>query len=113
MLLTLFIILVVLFVVLPIIGMTVWGLISTIIVGLIIGALGRLVVPNSQGLGFLYTLMAGLVGSIVGGFLGDHVFGLDWFATLLIEIGVAALAVALLVPARRRQLPGARRSSRV
>lgn len=107
MFLALFVILVLLFVVLPLIGMSAWGLISTIVVGLIIGLLGRLVVPGSQRVGFLYTVMAGLIGSIVGGFLGDHVFGLGWFATVLIEIGVAAAAVALLGAARRRQAPRA------
>ncbi len=105
MFLALFVILVVLFVVLPLIGMSAWALISTIVVGLIIGLLGRLVVPGSQHLGFLLTLMTGLVGSILGGFLGDHVLGLGWFATLLIEIGVAAAAVALLVGVRRQVRP--------
>ncbi|HEY7010722.1 MAG TPA: hypothetical protein VH395_17355 [Jatrophihabitantaceae bacterium] len=109
MFLTLFIILVVLFVVLPLIGMSAWGLISTVIVGLIIGFLGRLIVPGSQRLGFVYTLMAGLAGSILGGFLGDHVLDLGWFPTVLIEIGVAAAAVALLGAVRRGQLPGAPR----
>ena len=108
MLLALFVVLVVLFVVLPLIGMTAWGLISTISVGLIIGGLGRLIVPGSQRLGILYTLIAGLIGSIAGGFLGDHVLGLGWFPTVLIEIGVAAAAVALLAAARRGQLPGAK-----
>jgi hypothetical protein len=63
MFLTVFVILVLLFVVLPLVGMAAWTLISTIIVGLIIGVLGRLVVPGSQRLGFVYTLMAGLIGS--------------------------------------------------
>jgi uncharacterized membrane protein YeaQ/YmgE (transglycosylase-associated protein family) len=108
MFLTVFVILVLLFVVLPLVGMAAWTLISTIIVGLIIGVLGRLVVPGSQRLGFVYTLMAGLIGSIVGGFVGDHVLGLGWFATVLIEIGVAGSAVALLGAWRRRQLPAAR-----
>lgn len=108
MFLALFLVLLALFVVLPLIGMSAWGLITTIIVGLIIGVLGRLVVPGSQRLGFLYTVMAGLAGSIVGGFLGDHVLGLGWFATVLIEIGVAALAIALLISVRRRLLPGQR-----
>jgi uncharacterized membrane protein YeaQ/YmgE (transglycosylase-associated protein family) len=109
MLLALFVVLVVLFVVLPVIGMSLWGLISTVIVGLLFGLLGRLIVPGQQRLGFLYTLMAGLIGSILGGFLGDHVLGLGWFATVLIEIGVAAVAVALFGATRRRQLRGARR----
>jgi uncharacterized membrane protein YeaQ/YmgE (transglycosylase-associated protein family) len=107
MFLILFIILLVLFVVLPLLGMSAWGLISTIIVGLVIGVLGRLVVPGAQRIGFLYTLMAGLSGSIIGGFLGDHVLELGRLSTILIEIGVSAAAVALIATALRRYPPGA------
>jgi uncharacterized membrane protein YeaQ/YmgE (transglycosylase-associated protein family) len=101
----LFIFLVALFVVFPLIGMTAWALVSTVIVGLLMGGLGRLVVPGAQPIGFLCTVMAGLTGSIVGGFLGQHVFRLGQLATVLIEIGVAAAAVALIAGAQRRGLP--------
>ena len=86
------------------IGLALWALWTTIVVGLIIGALARLVVPGPQRIGFLATVMAGLSGSIVGGFLGQHVLGVGGFATLLLEIGVAALVVVALVRAGRGQL---------
>jgi uncharacterized membrane protein YeaQ/YmgE (transglycosylase-associated protein family) len=77
----LFLLLVALFVVLPVIGMPGWAIISTIIVGFVIGALGRLVVPRRQRVNLVVTFLAGLVGSIVGGFLGGHVLGLGWIGT--------------------------------
>lgn len=101
MFLALLIILIVLFVVLPLIGLSLWAILSAIVVGLILGALGRLVVKDTSGMGFWLTVMAGLCGSIVGGFLGDHVLDLGWFPTLLIEIAVAAAAVAGIVASRR------------
>ena len=104
MILALFLILVALFVALPLIGLALWALWSTIVVGLIIGALGRLVVPGPQRIGFLATVMAGLSGSIIGGFLGQHVFGVGGFATLLLEIGIAAIVVAVLVRGAGGQL---------
>lgn len=94
--LALFLVLVALFVVLPILGMTLWTLISTIVVGLVIGAIARLIVPGPTRIGFLATVICGLIGSIIGGFLGYHVFGVDGFATTLLEIGVAAIVVAVL-----------------
>jgi uncharacterized membrane protein YeaQ/YmgE (transglycosylase-associated protein family) len=94
--LMLFLILVALFVILPIMGMAAWALISTIVVGLVIGALGRLIVPGPTRIGFLATLICGLMGSIIGGFLGNHVFDVNGFATTLLEIGVAAIVVAVL-----------------
>jgi len=107
MILLLFLISVALFVAVPVIGLALWIFWSVVVVGLVIGALGRLVVPGRQPIGFLATLMAGLCGSIFGGFLGQHVFYVGRFATTLLEIGVAALAVWALVPlAGRRHLSG-------
>jgi uncharacterized membrane protein YeaQ/YmgE (transglycosylase-associated protein family) len=100
--LAIFAVLVVLFVVLPILGMALWALISTVIVGLIFGALGRLVVPGAQRIGFLATVGAGLCGSIIGGFLGQHVLHVQWFGTLLLEIAIAAAAVLIWAGSTRR-----------
>jgi uncharacterized membrane protein YeaQ/YmgE (transglycosylase-associated protein family) len=93
---------VVLFIALPLIGIAAWALISAAVAGLIIGALARLVVPGTRGLGIVPTLLLGLVGSIVGGFIGDHLLGVGTVATVLLEIGVAAVAVALFASRGRR-----------
>ena len=105
MLLALLILLVVLFVVLPVLGMTLWAVISTVFVGLIIGALGRLVVPGTQPIGFLATVAAGLIGAIGGGFLGNRVFYVGRFATTLLEIAVSAAMVAALARPTRQRYP--------
>lgn len=102
MILAIFAVLVILFVVLPLIGMALWAIISTVIVGLVIGALGRLIVPGMQPIGFLATVGAGLCGSIVGGFVGQHVLHVHWFGTLLLEVAIAAVLVFLLSARNRR-----------
>ena len=48
-----------------------------LVLGLIAGALGRLLVPGRQPLGCFGTIALGLVGSFVGGFLGYLIFGHD------------------------------------
>ena len=54
------------------------GLIITLlVVGLLAGALARLVVPGRQAIGIGGTILVGLVGSFVGGFLGYALFGHD------------------------------------
>ncbi|GAA3592038.1 GlsB/YeaQ/YmgE family stress response membrane protein [Kineosporia mesophila] len=54
------------------------GLIITlIIVGLIAGAVARLLVPGRQNMSILTTIVIGIVGSFVGGFLGYLIFGKD------------------------------------
>ncbi len=54
------------------------GLILTVlVVGLIAGAIARLVIPGKQDLSILGTIVLGVVGSLVGGFLGYVLFGKD------------------------------------
>ncbi len=48
-----------------------------IIIGLIAGALARLVVPGDDSMGIIGTIVLGLIGSVVGGFLGWLLFGRD------------------------------------
>jgi len=51
--------------------------IGWMIVGLVAGALARLLVPGRQPMGLLLTMVLGLVGSLVGGFLSTLLFGYD------------------------------------
>lgn len=52
-------------------------IVSIIVIGLIAGALARLLVPGRQNLSILATIVLGVVGSFVGGFLGYLLFGKD------------------------------------
>jgi uncharacterized membrane protein YeaQ/YmgE (transglycosylase-associated protein family) len=100
----LFVLLLIFFVGFPLLGMAVWAIFTTIVVGLILGALGRLLVPGAQRIGLVLTVLAGLCGSILGGFVGSRVLYIGHFGTLLLEIGVSALAVYLL-SGRHERLP--------
>jgi uncharacterized membrane protein YeaQ/YmgE (transglycosylase-associated protein family) len=53
------------------------GIVYTIIVGLIVGALGRLVLPGEQKMGWILTCVLGVAGSVAAGFLGR---ALGWYA---------------------------------
>lgn len=50
------------------------GIIGWLIVGLLAGALARLIVPGRDPMGWGGTLLLGLVGSLIGGFLADLLF---------------------------------------
>ena len=52
-------------------------IVSLIIIGLIAGAIARLVVPGKQNLSIAMTIVLGIVGSFVGGFLGYLIFHKD------------------------------------
>ena len=51
-----------------------WTIIVMLIVGLIAGALARLLVPGRDPMGIGATILLGLVGSFIGGFLGYLLF---------------------------------------
>lgn len=51
-------------------------MIGAIILGLIAGAIGKLLVPGKQGGGILLTMVLGLVGALVGYFLFSRVLGI-------------------------------------
>jgi len=52
-------------------------IISIVVIGLIAGALARLLVPGKQNLSLPMTIVLGVVGSFVGGFLGYLLFHKD------------------------------------
>ena len=52
-------------------------IVSLIIIGLIAGALARLIVPGKQHMSVPMTIVLGLIGSFVGGFLGYLIFHKD------------------------------------
>lgn len=53
------------------------GFMWWIIIGLVAGLLARLIMPGRQPMGWLLTIVLGLVGSIVGGLISSAVFGTD------------------------------------
>jgi uncharacterized membrane protein YeaQ/YmgE (transglycosylase-associated protein family) len=88
--------------------MTVTGIITALIVGLIIGALGRLVVPGKQNIPIWLTMVIGVVAALLGTVIARAVGvadtqGFDW-TELLFQIVLAAIGVALVagVGSRRR-----------
>jgi uncharacterized membrane protein YeaQ/YmgE (transglycosylase-associated protein family) len=54
--------------------MGIMGLIWTIIVGLIVGAIARWIMPGAQTMGWLLTSLLGIGGSIVGGFISSLIW---------------------------------------
>jgi len=80
--------------------MHVSGIITAIIIGLVIGALGRLVVPGRQRIGIWLTLLIGVVAALVGTLIASGIGvadtrGIDWIE-LILQIALAAAGVALV-----------------
>jgi uncharacterized membrane protein YeaQ/YmgE (transglycosylase-associated protein family) len=65
------------------------GIIGTILVGLVIGALARFVMPGEQKMGWIMTILLGIGGSMVAGLVGGALGwyqpgeGAGWIASVL------------------------------
>jgi len=87
--------------------MEVTGFFTAIIIGLIIGALGRLVVPGKQNLPIWLTLVIGVVAALLGTFVAAAVGvadtrGIDWIE-LILQVGFAAAGVAIAAGIKQRR----------
>jgi len=51
------------------------GIIATIILGLIIGALAKLIMPGDDPGGIIVTTLIGIAGSFIGGLIGYYALG--------------------------------------
>ncbi|MFZ4207811.1 GlsB/YeaQ/YmgE family stress response membrane protein [Streptomyces griseoincarnatus] len=76
------------------------GIISALVIGIVIGVLGRLVVPGRQRIGILWTILVGIAAALIGSALAAALGvadtkGVDW-AEWLIQIALAAVGVAAL-----------------
>jgi uncharacterized membrane protein YeaQ/YmgE (transglycosylase-associated protein family) len=83
-----------------------------VVVGAIIGALARLVVPGRNPIGILLTILVGIVGAILGGVIARSL-GAGGVVALLFAVIIAALGVAAVTAAYRGGHIGARTHRRM
>lgn len=72
-------------------------IVSLLVIGLIAGALARLLVPGRQDISILTTIIIGVVGSFVGGFLGYALFGKDAAEGFLQPAGIIGSVIGAIV----------------
>jgi uncharacterized membrane protein YeaQ/YmgE (transglycosylase-associated protein family) len=83
------------------------GFLTAIIIGLIIGALGRLVVPGKQNIPIWLTLVIGVIAALLGTLLAGaldvaETDGVDWIE-LILQVALAAVGVAIAAGAYGRR----------
>jgi uncharacterized membrane protein YeaQ/YmgE (transglycosylase-associated protein family) len=83
------------------------GIITALIIGLIVGALGRLVVPGKQDIPLWLTMLIGVAAAIIGTVIAAALDvaetpGIDWIE-LVLQVGLAAVAVAVVAGVRGRR----------
>jgi len=65
------------------------------IAGLVIGALARLILPGKQSMGWVLTMVIGVVSAIVGGFIWNAIFpdneGIAWIGSLVVALVIVVI----------------------
>jgi uncharacterized membrane protein YeaQ/YmgE (transglycosylase-associated protein family) len=87
--------------------MTITGIITAIVIGAIIGVLGRLVVPGRQNIPIWLTIVIGIVAAFIGTAIARlfgvaNTAGIDWIE-LILQVVVAAIGVAIVAGAWGRR----------
>ena len=82
------------------------SILAWIVVGLIAGVLGKLIMPGDDPGGFIVTILLGIVGAFVGGFVvslfgGIGVTGFNIWTILVATLGAVILLAAYRLVARR------------
>jgi uncharacterized membrane protein YeaQ/YmgE (transglycosylase-associated protein family) len=75
----------------------VMGIIGWIVLGLIAGAIAKAILPGKQGGGWLITLILGVVGALLGGFIGSAIFGVGLETFWDIQTWIVAIVGAIIV----------------
>lgn len=88
--------------------MTVTGILTAIVIGLIVGALARLILPGRQRIPIWLTIVVGIVAALLGTALARALgiptatSGIDWME-LLVQLILAVIGVALVSGAYSRR----------
>ena len=72
-------------------------IIGWIILGLIAGAIAKAILPGAQGGGWLITLVLGVVGALLGGFLASAIFGIPMGGFFEIRTWIIAILGSIVV----------------
>ena len=86
------------------------GFLAFLLLGLIAGAIAKAILPGAQGGGWLVTLGVGVVGALLGGWIGSLVLGgglgdfFDLRTWILAIIGAILVLLAFGAISRRRRV---------
>jgi uncharacterized membrane protein YeaQ/YmgE (transglycosylase-associated protein family) len=81
-----------------------FGLLWLALTGLIIGALGRLVLPGRQEISLLATALVGIAASLLGGILAD-LFDVGWLIQFFVAVALAAIGITVFASTDRGRTP--------
>ena len=74
------------------------GIISWVVLGLVAGALAKLIMPGKDPGGIIVTILLGIAGAVVGGLIGSKIFGLEDVTSFnLKSVAIATVGALILL----------------
>ncbi|MEV7992042.1 GlsB/YeaQ/YmgE family stress response membrane protein [Streptomyces sp. NPDC089424] len=87
------------------------GIIAWILIGLLAGAIAKLLLPGKDPGGIIITMLIGVAGGLLGGWLGKVIFGVDSIDGFFdLSTWIAAIVGSLILLVLYRAVTGGRRS---
>ncbi|MER5619561.1 GlsB/YeaQ/YmgE family stress response membrane protein [Streptosporangium sp. NPDC002544] len=88
--------------------MTIESILGAIVIGAVIGAIGRLLLPGRQAIGWILTIVVGIVAALVGTAIAQVLGvattdGIDWIE-LVMQVGLAIVGVGLVAGLKRSRV---------
>ncbi|GAA2690203.1 MULTISPECIES: GlsB/YeaQ/YmgE family stress response membrane protein [Nonomuraea] len=85
--------------------MTIASILGAIVIGAVIGAIGRLLLPGRQAIGWILTIVVGIVAALIGTALAQVLGvqttpGIDWIE-LVMQVVLAVVGVGIVAGLRR------------
>ncbi|MBB5776888.1 GlsB/YeaQ/YmgE family stress response membrane protein [Nonomuraea angiospora] len=85
--------------------MTIESILGAIVIGAVIGAIGRLLLPGRQAIGWILTIVVGIVAALLGTLIAqvlgvETTPGIDWIE-LVMQVVLAIVGVGLVAGLRR------------
>lgn len=69
-------------------------LLAVIVIGAIVGLIARAVLPGRQAIGLVWTIVIGIVGALIGNFIGEAISPdgtMHWILAVLVSVGLLML----------------------
>ncbi|MGV9255781.1 GlsB/YeaQ/YmgE family stress response membrane protein [Streptomyces sp. NPDC003697] len=89
------------------------GIIAWILIGLLAGAIAKMLLPGKDPGGIIITMLIGVAGGLLGGWLGKVIFGVDSIDGFFdLSTWIAAIVGSLILLVLYRLVTGDRRSHR-
>ncbi|MER5647317.1 GlsB/YeaQ/YmgE family stress response membrane protein [Streptosporangium sp. NPDC002524] len=88
--------------------MTIASILGAIVIGAVVGALGRLLLPGRQAIGVILTVVVGIVAALIGTAIAQVLGvattdGIDWIE-LVMQVGLAIVGVGLVAGLKRSRV---------